>query len=116
MSDFQPEAMVTRLFHRLRREFNLGLREYLANYYAEYLEWRAKGNIPAAYVEPPETTEQLEAKKLEALEIIDKASTRAIRELVLDQAGILNLTGPERAAAADRLKKENDKATAIRGR
>jgi len=29
MSDFQPEAMVTRLFHRLRREFNLGLREYL---------------------------------------------------------------------------------------
>jgi len=84
--------------------------------YAEYLEWRAKGNIPAAYVEPPETTEQLEAKKLEALEIIDKASTRAIRELVLDQAGILNLTGPERAAAADRLKKENDKATAIRSR
>lgn len=83
---------------------------------AEYLEWRAKGNIPAAYVEPPETTEQLEAKKLEALEIIDKASTRAIRELVLDQAGILNLTGPERAAAADRLKKENDKATAIRSR
>lgn len=84
--------------------------------YAEYLEWRAKGNIPAAYVEPPKTTEQLEAKKLEALEIIDKASTRAIRELVLDQAGILNLTGSERAAAAGRLKEENDKATAIRGR
>ncbi len=27
---FQPEPIVTRLFNRLRREFNLGLREYLA--------------------------------------------------------------------------------------
>jgi len=30
MSDFQPEAIVTRLFNRIRQEFNLGLREYLA--------------------------------------------------------------------------------------
>lgn len=84
--------------------------------YAEYLEWRAKGNLPAAYVAPPETPEQLEAKKLKALESIDKDSTRAIRELVLDQAGVISLNASERAAVRDRLKQENDKAIAIRSR
>ena len=83
---------------------------------AEYLRWLALGNLPAAYVAPPETAEDKQAKKNAALALIDAASTRAIRELVLDQAGVVSLTPPERAAARDRLKQENDKANSERAK
>jgi len=84
--------------------------------YAEYLKWRALGNLPAAYVPPPETAEERQANKNAALKLIDAASTRVIRELVLDQAGIVSLTAAERAAARDRLKQENDKANSERAK
>jgi len=84
--------------------------------YAEYLKWRALGNLPAAYVAPPETNEARQAKKDATLKLIDAASTRAIRELVLDQAGVISLTDIERAASRDRLKRENDKANSERAK
>jgi len=82
----------------------------------EYLAWRALGNLPAAYVPPPETDEARQAKKDATLKLIDAASTRAIRELVLDQAGVISLTDIERAASRDRLKRENDKANSERAK
>jgi len=69
-----------------------------------------------AYAPPVESNDEKQAKKTVLLAAIDAASTRAIRELVLDQAGIVSLTTAERAAARDRLKQENDKANSERAK
>jgi len=78
--------------------------------YAEYLKWRALGNSLAPYVAPPETDDEKQAKKNVVLAAIDNNSVRSLRELVLDLAGIIALSGAQRIAARTRLKTENDKA------
>jgi len=76
----------------------------------EYLAWRALGNLPASYVAPAETDDEKQAKKNVVLAAIDNNSVRSLRELVLDLAGIIALSGAQRIAARTRLKTENDKA------
>lgn len=81
--------------------------------YAEYLAWQALGNTPAPYVEP---NEQRLSRIDAELALTDLRAARAIRELLLDQLNVKNLTGPQRAAARDRLKREDDAADLLRSR
>jgi hypothetical protein len=79
--------------------------------YQKFLEWQALGNTPAPYVEP----EEIRQSRIRAqLAEFDAKSTRALRELLLDQAGVKNLPGPQRVAARQRLRADDDAAEALR--
>jgi hypothetical protein len=69
----------------------------------------------AAHLAPPPETAELRRFRLQAqLDAADAKSVRALRELLLDQAGLKNLTGLQRAAARQRLRDEDDAADTLR--
>ena len=76
--------------------------------------WTAE-EIALSQQVPVESVEARQARVKRELADADAKSIQVLRELVLDQAGIKPLSAPQRAAARNKLKNDDDAAEALRG-